>query len=1588
MASPSLNPAFGNDSQEFDSVHQRQRLSKPSDFDSWKKVFFERLRERGLSHVPLVPPAASDRERDDRFQRRPTADELRRVTVALKFSVVARYRNEFLGGSLFHGEKPWEIWSEILEWAGKRPEDENHGASYTSPKPVRPPPAPRFSFDKLSSLLQSIATIGLASYDSFEAYVTRFDNLRKQLVAISCSLNQKQYIAFFIMGIKDAEEHRRWIRDVKEKIETHPAISLDQVMSIASADVKERKKGHGPYETPSTRHHSHSYHRKEADSMEGFSYDSCRPAHDGGRGKDPKSPPNAHVNFHTQERPRGKTAVDNEAPKKPYIRAQEDLFRTDRSSTPSKPSYENINEKSTSICFAERLRTQSKQVDEENVPGQVRKLSTTIDSNNSTAGERRALSGTVGVTETIPSQPPMPVISKTATPTVKKVTFDDRPQSDGGAGIDGKKAVPVGQNTNKTSNTQIRGLSSANVSSSNQTKSDGIDPNLTTTSPVLPRPSTTQQPLGDRPEPADGAGTNGKSAATAGQTTNTTSSFRIRDLGRASSSSPNQAKADNVDSNSTTTSPARPQPSTVSQRKFSAAETERISNHSPARSSTTIPQISQSQANPSVPSPDKPLHGSRKSSPVTSVSSPKLPAAVTGGAVKEKVVVNTGSRSSPVLPNADTSRSPKEAPNSMAQESESSQKLRNDTPPVSKKRELEDEPDKEPSTTGPPIKKRVSAKQLMQNQMASPSRASDSENSGFDSAQPFRGVVVCCTSIPVEQRTEPPPPQAEIAQKAAELGGIHKYDLTPDVTHLIVGEYDTPKYRHVAKERPDIKPMAAGWIDAVCSLFTMAEPINFKALEREWRLKTFETDGGNGRGRGKLLICLTGFDDVHQPRGRKYAAAKDWQIRTVSIEWVRDSVERGMILDESLYDPLLPLEERGLNAWNRNAPARRSAAGSKRTRDASFAAKEGGAPDDRKTKLRRTASLKLSNQRDGLWGDILGKPAHSKPSPVSVEAAPPEQEIPAVSAASLAEGNSSSFRTSFVAPDAKKTPAPPPFEIPKERPVYDSCCCYVHGFSRRQTEILVNTLVSLGGHVCSSLEELSLEKGSQYSHRILIVPQESQPESHPRLPSGASIVTEFFIEKCLHKKQFFDPNHHVIGRPFPRFPIQGFESLGVATSGFTGVDLNQIDKTIRQLGARYDERFTANTSMLLCTSLQAVRKQKLDLALAWKVPVIQADWLWTCISTGYKVPFRDFMYKELNQSITPPRTLSANTDLTRSRSAPSDKENESLRRTKSASASRPSTTESTSAQAPAHPAAPKSASDATSAVPVQAGNTESAEKAGEHETEPTQEESGHSKESKDVTATSDRSRDISEPLATKPASALNKTPPEQQSHAEETSAVGEEQAQPNNKPAAQRKLARIASEVADSDDDDSDEDALAVAAREASAQRAREKKLKDEANRLALCSKLTSLLDGKTSAPGSADEQDASGGQSAVAGAAPQPARRKRKIMGRAVSNVSIGSNGSGGGSADAASAAGDKNSVAGADDNKTKENAPPPATQLVYDAPHADYFMAQLRAGVADGTKGPPKDAGGGEKLTLKDLQQPQQQYGASAAGRRTRRR
>jgi len=94
-----------------------------------------------------------------------------------------------------------------------------------------------------------------------------------------------------------------------------------------------------------------------------------------------------------------------------------------------------------------------------------------------------------------------------------------------------------------------------------------------------------------------------------------------------------------------------------------------------------------------------------------------------------------------------------------------------------------------------------------------------------------------------------------LAKHAEQMGASHKYDLTSEVTHLIVGEYDTPKYRYVAKERPDVKVLTTEWVEAIRQLWMADQAIDLEGLELKHTLPTLTS----------LKICMTGFED------RKYA---------------------------------------------------------------------------------------------------------------------------------------------------------------------------------------------------------------------------------------------------------------------------------------------------------------------------------------------------------------------------------------------------------------------------------------------------------------------------------------------------------------------------------------------------------------------------------------------------------------------------------------------------------------------------------------------------------------------------------------------
>lgn len=127
--------------------------------------------------------------------------------------------------------------------------------------------------------------------------------------------------------------------------------------------------------------------------------------------------------------------------------------------------------------------------------------------------------------------------------------------------------------------------------------------------------------------------------------------------------------------------------------------------------------------------------------------------------------------------------------------------------------------------------------------------------------------------------------------------------------------------------------------------------------------KKLEDDVTNNGGeyRGNLTKDVTHLI-AKEPSGAKYKYAIDWKIKIVGVEWLEQSLERGLILDEQLYNLSLPPAERGRNAWIRRTVSTSSLGKRSFDEDAPL-----GGP----RKLRRVASARLNSQNVGLWTDIV-----------------------------------------------------------------------------------------------------------------------------------------------------------------------------------------------------------------------------------------------------------------------------------------------------------------------------------------------------------------------------------------------------------------------------------------------------------------------------------------------------------------------------------------------------------------------------------------------------------------------------------------
>ncbi|CAI7582023.1 unnamed protein product [Penicillium pancosmium] len=492
-----------------------------------------------------------------------------------------------------------------------------------------------------------------------------------------------------------------------------------------------------------------------------------------------------------------------------------------------------------------------------------------------------------------------------------------------------------------------------------------------------------------------------------------------------------------------------------------------------------------------------------------------------------------------------------------------------------------------------------------------------------DKEHPLMGAVICFTSVPPERRTQ-------LADFAKEMGAIEQPDLTSDVTHLLVGATDSPKYKFVARERNDVLVLKPEWIEAVRELWMQDEDTDTQALEEEYKLPTFFG----------LTICITGFSDMafrnqmndlamengaefrkdltksvthliaRNTEGEKYKFATQWHIKVVTVKWFHDCVERGMILDEEKYHPMLSLEEQGVGAWNRSLPAVKEKAGKEHAGDNNTTN-----PRPRK-KLRRTASQKLVGQNENIWGDIMGMgftgAAPTERKHDQWEEDDFEKPRPPVIQAAKSFASETTFSETTQNRQQSES-------ISKTGGFLDGSYILVLGFSPKQMTILKEHLGYNGAQCVKSLSEFSSPTIPKTGHGLYIMVPYNTPRSN--IPSTddmafeCEVVTDMWLERCLDARALVPPETHVASTPFPKFPLPGFARI----------DLLHLSKLVTLMGATYEEYLTHRASVLICNDPQTASRDKLRHTSEWGVPAVSGDWFWISVQSGQKKSFEPYL---------------------------------------------------------------------------------------------------------------------------------------------------------------------------------------------------------------------------------------------------------------------------------------------------------------------------------------------------------------------------
>ncbi|KAF8539267.1 BRCT domain-containing protein [Trichophaea hybrida] len=477
-------------------------------------------------------------------------------------------------------------------------------------------------------------------------------------------------------------------------------------------------------------------------------------------------------------------------------------------------------------------------------------------------------------------------------------------------------------------------------------------------------------------------------------------------------------------------------------------------------------------------------------------------------------------------------------------------------------------------------------------------------------SHPLHGMILCCTSVEMGERNE-------IQNKCEKMGARHLLDLTSEVTHLICGNLFSPKYRYVSKMRPDVKVMSTQWVNAIYTHWISGEDIDPSTHEAEHRfpvlyqLKISVTGIADVADRKRIEeICYQEKASYHPdltrdvthliaaaPTGKKYEFARNHNIVVVTSEWLTDSIERGMALDEQFYDPMLPPEKIGVGA----KPL-------KTTVQAEVVELRG------KRKIRKSTQDKLGGQSQSLWDDIVGQASNAKPAKRDEW----EESLNIGKGAAEGSDRSDSRRSST----ALRQTSGVGIANAIKGGMFASVCFWMWGFEDTQIGSLKYAVLPHEGTIVNSLEDLAAASG--FIWRFVIVPRAKRIKDCPTIPEDITMVTEWWLESCLHYQKLVPPTGDFTTMPIEEFEVEEMKGMDISITKFTSIDLLYYPRLVRLLGASFHEMMRKNRSLLITNNTRGSESEKILFAHMHDIPVVTGEWLVECLKQHRRLPYEGY----------------------------------------------------------------------------------------------------------------------------------------------------------------------------------------------------------------------------------------------------------------------------------------------------------------------------------------------------------------------------